>query len=172
MQDIKQELKQRNEELCLKKLRKCRNKYKQLKLRDAAVEHQRQKISTLLVTLSDEKKRGDIDEKHLKRTVFAKERFCSKVNYYARNKVKAANTELYSRLNDIQIEFDSIVNDLKQSMKNKDSEYEALLMENEELIEAQTNETVSTFDSEDSIRQCCIKPLSLKLMLVFVMLST
>ena len=56
------------------------------------------------------------------------------------------------------------MNDLKQSMKNKDSEYEALLMENEELIEAQTTETVSTFDSgrfKDSVRQCCIELLSL-----------
>ena len=94
----------------------------------------------------------------------AKERFRSKVNYYARRKAKATNTELYTRLNDIRVEFDSIVNVLKQSMKNKDSEYEALLMENEELIEAQTAETVSTFDSgrfKDSVRQCCIELLSL-----------
>ena len=167
VQDTKQKLKRRNEELCRKlskQNRKCRNTYKQLKRRDAAVEHQKQKISSLSDALSGEKKRSDIDEKRLKRTVLAKERFRSKVNYYARRKAKATNTELYTRLNDIQVEFDSIVNDLKQSMKNKDSEYEALLMENEELIEAQTTETVSTFDSgrfKDSVRQCCIELLSL-----------
>ena len=64
------------------------------------MEHQKQKISSLSDALSDEKKRGDIDEKHLKRTVLAKERFRSKVNYYARRKAKATNTELYTRLND------------------------------------------------------------------------
>ena len=65
VQDTKQKLKRRNGELCRKlskQNRKCRNTYKQLKRRDAAVEHQTQKISSLSDALSDEKKRGDIDE--------------------------------------------------------------------------------------------------------------
>ena len=71
-------------------------------------------------------------------------------------------------MNELQGEFEEIVDDLKQSLKAKDSEYEALLIENEELLEERSgiSRAVQTFDDKartykDTVRQCCMELMSL-----------
>ena len=151
--------------------RKRRNVCKQLKRRDTNIENQKQQISSLSDALSDEKKKSDSDEKRYKKAVLAKEKFRSKAYYYSRKKMvdaKTTNAGLYTRLSDIQGEFDEIVDELKKSLRAKDSEYEALQIENEQLLEEHTmpSKTISTFNSQtgafnDSVRHCCMELLSL-----------
>ena len=170
LKDMKQENKSLVQKLSVEK-RKRRNIYKQLKRRDTNIESQKQQISSLSDALSDEKKKCESGEKLRRKAVQAKEKYRSKANYYSRKKVaeaKNTNARLYDRLNDIQGEFGNIVDDLKQSLKVKDSAYEALLIENEQLLEeqAEASTVVSTFDYQtgafkDAVRQCCMELLSL-----------
>ena len=147
--------------------RKCKNRYKQLRRRDANVQQQKKTIQTLSNKFTAEKKRCGSQEKQYVKAVAVKERYRAKT-IYAQRKMEKATSEaagLHDKIYELQEELDSNVHDLLDTISAKEKDYDTLHLEYEERIaapiQASPLPTITGGKFSDSIRQCCIELLSL-----------
>ena len=144
----------------LEEKKRSKNRYKQIKRRDATVQQQKHEI----LTLSRQNEQCEVQQKRYKRAVAEKERFRSKANYT--EKKTACTKEKYDTLNDELRDMEELlynkVTDLEEVIKTKETECDNLLLKNDD--DQRSEKTIRTFHSgkfEDCVRQCCIELLSL-----------
>ena len=146
--------------------RRCKSRYKQIKRREVALEQQKSKVLKLSEEISTQEKTVEVQEKHYKQALAAKKRYRPKANYDVK---KNQNQKL--KLDHLSEEFDEMqrslyrrIRDLEKTVKDKENECDLLQLENEELMHAMPERSISTFHSgkfDDSVRQCCFRLLSL-----------
>ena len=130
------------------------------------MEQQKSEVLKLSEEISTQEKTVEVQEKHYKQALAAKERYRSKANYDVK---KNQNQKL--KLDHLSEEFDEMqrslyrrIRDLERTVKDKENECDLLQLENEELMHAMPERSISTFHSgkfDDSVRQCCFRLLSL-----------